>query len=896
MNRSERLRLLGASVASAAALLALTVGVPVLLVGLHGRPDSTDAYRGLSGLLTGSVTPSGIVDTVAIVGWVAWMAVTIAILVEVNAWARGRPTPALRLAAPIQPWVRHLVATAALLAGAFTPTLRTASAAPIPLHVPAVAGAQPAASLVAEPTVAPPPTPDPPPVAAPAPSVTPTYTVVPRDTLWGIAQTQMRDPLRWREIFELNQGIVQADGRRLEDPNLILPGWNLRLPADTDEPTTMPIADATTAPTAPATHPVSPTAPTTAGRSATEPSFAHTPTTISTTHPATLQPSSASFDHRASPTNAVDEANVLGISATVAGGLLSFLTVARLARRRHRQPSAPVSPSARRVEAHLRDTADSSVLATVRRALDALAPSLAHTDALVLAMRHRRNGRVEVLLDTALADAPDGFEACDDPRSWITNGDTAALDGGGSGVASCIVTVGTTSDQPVMIDLATARLVTVDGDPALVAAWLHHAQVELATTTPDERVEVVLVGDPNLDPIIHGHPRLETRRIVEALVELEHRDQDAGTDHDAGMTVIVSTRSLDTDSRARVERLVNDPARCVLAIVPSPLPASWHAHLGSDGLWLTPPGLLLDPCRIGDDTALAITELLDPPNPPTFDVSSEERLEPAVTVHVAEWELEVRVLGPVDVMGAARPFDRHKHLEIAVYLALHPDGVSDERLKTALWPDRAPSTTTFNTAISTTRHRLGRDSDGDVFLSHYAAVGRRYQLSPRAGSDWTRFQAHVARAAHADREVTIDELRAALDLARGQPFAESYGFGWAWSEGHVATMEAAIADAAHHLASEYLEAGEPDQAIWAAMRGLLAAPADEVLYRDRMLAYDLAGNPAGITTVMLELEHVVESIEPWDNIHPETIALYRKLTRATATDPSPRHRSRRRTN
>ena len=178
--------------------------------------------------------------------------------------------------------------------------------------------------------------------------------------------------------------------------------------------------------------------------------------------------------------------------------------------------------------------------------------------------------------------------------------------------------------------------------------------------------------------------------------------------------------------------------------------------------------------------------------------------------------------------------------------------MSDERLKTALWPDRAPSTTTFNTAISTTRHRLGRDPAGDVFLSHYAAAGRRYRLNPRAGSDWARFQAHVARARDADRAGTIDELRAALDLVRGQPFAESYGFGWAWSEGHVASMEAAIADAAHRLAGAYLDQNEPDQAIWAAIRGLSAAPADEVLYRDRMLAYDLAGNPAGYATVMLD--------------------------------------------
>jgi len=133
-----------------------------------------------------------------------------------------------------------------------------------------------------------------------------------------------------------------------------------------------------------------------------------------------------------------------------------------------------------------------------------------------------------------------------------------------------------------------------------------------------------------------------------------------------------------------------------------------------------------------------------------------------------------------------------------------------------------------------------------------------------------------------------------LDLVRGQPFAESYGFGWAWSEGHVASMEAAVSDAAHQLATAHLEQNEPDQAIWAAMRGLLAAPADEVLYRDRMLAYDLAGNPAGIATVMLELEHVVESIEPWDSIHPDTIALYQRLTRASAVRGRYRSRAPRR--
>jgi hypothetical protein len=123
MNRRYRLQLAAASVASGLLLLALTVGVPILLVGLHGRPDHTSSYQGLVGLLDGRVTPAAILDGVAAAGWIAWLVVTVAVLVELSAWTRGRPTPPLGIAAPIQPWVRHLVATTALIAGTFAPTL-----------------------------------------------------------------------------------------------------------------------------------------------------------------------------------------------------------------------------------------------------------------------------------------------------------------------------------------------------------------------------------------------------------------------------------------------------------------------------------------------------------------------------------------------------------------------------------------------------------------------------------------------------------------------------------------------------------------------------------------------------------------------------------------------------
>ena len=55
-------------------------------------------------------------------------------------------------------------------------------------------------------------------------------TVAPGDNLWKIAAAHLGTGTRWQQIFSLNAGRVQGDGRKLTDPNLILPGWVLELP------------------------------------------------------------------------------------------------------------------------------------------------------------------------------------------------------------------------------------------------------------------------------------------------------------------------------------------------------------------------------------------------------------------------------------------------------------------------------------------------------------------------------------------------------------------------------------------------------------------------------------------------------------------------------------------
>ena len=53
--------------------------------------------------------------------------------------------------------------------------------------------------------------------------------VRPGDSLWLLAERHLGDALRWTDIFELNVGQLEGGGT-LRDPNLIHPGWRLRLP------------------------------------------------------------------------------------------------------------------------------------------------------------------------------------------------------------------------------------------------------------------------------------------------------------------------------------------------------------------------------------------------------------------------------------------------------------------------------------------------------------------------------------------------------------------------------------------------------------------------------------------------------------------------------------------
>ena len=131
MIRRSGLLTLARALLAAILLLALVVGVPVLLARAVGWPLPTriPTVEQLRDTLGGSTVDDGtIVKALALVCWVAWMQVVVSAFVEASAWVRGTVSRPVPLGGLVQPAVRRLVVSVAIVLVGF----RSAASAPPP--------------------------------------------------------------------------------------------------------------------------------------------------------------------------------------------------------------------------------------------------------------------------------------------------------------------------------------------------------------------------------------------------------------------------------------------------------------------------------------------------------------------------------------------------------------------------------------------------------------------------------------------------------------------------------------------------------------------------------------------------------------------------------------------
>lgn len=212
-----------------AALLLLVAGPPVALATFVGwpLPAGLPAFNEIAESTRGGIDDMVILKTLAVLGWLTWAQLTLAVSVEAVALARGRQARRAPVLPGLQATAAYLLAAAALLSGAFTS----------PREVPMSLGAFVRASqTVAATPVAEVSTPSPAPAPATAVSreangQVRSYTVQHNDSWWEIAESQLGDGLQWQELRARNVGRTMPDGRTVgPDTETIYEGWTLEVP------------------------------------------------------------------------------------------------------------------------------------------------------------------------------------------------------------------------------------------------------------------------------------------------------------------------------------------------------------------------------------------------------------------------------------------------------------------------------------------------------------------------------------------------------------------------------------------------------------------------------------------------------------------------------------------
>ncbi|MEU0047311.1 hypothetical protein [Streptomyces werraensis] len=209
------------AVLSLLALAGAIAGLPLMLA--WATPIIWAAsHDDLTHLLDRQDTGSAFLMLLLVVGWIGWAQFTFCAVRELIAQVWGRTWHAPRGLGASQRAAAALIGSILVLLPTSSALASEAQAVPSvsAAHVPGQAQAPPAPEADRPSTA----------------SASPTYTVRdvrPAESLWSIAERELGDGERWREIAALNEGRTMPDGRKFQSSSLLQPGWQLQMPEAT---------------------------------------------------------------------------------------------------------------------------------------------------------------------------------------------------------------------------------------------------------------------------------------------------------------------------------------------------------------------------------------------------------------------------------------------------------------------------------------------------------------------------------------------------------------------------------------------------------------------------------------------------------------------------------------
>ena len=918
--------------AALCALAVLVGGIPWALwhfIGWplpHHVPTAAQVGRALE---RQGIPAQALIDALAVVVWICWASLVASIAAEVLGALCGRRARRLPVAGIFQPLTGRLVAAVVVAGLALAPrpvqpgtaSSRSALGAvvagrPVAALVVTDAASRPVATVAAtlpsrtatssNPTMTPPI----PSTGGPAAVTLTPYVVQRGDTLWGIAERVLGDPLRWSEIYQLNAGRPQPDGVSLDNPHWIDPGWTLFLPSPASSPPKPAPAVPTTPP--PTTDPSSP------GRlpgSAGPPSPATSPGPSATaplgprTAPARSAPGapSAGTNGSGTPRTPAPPAPVrLPSGSVVAGsfaaGVAATVALGRL-RRRHAYRYRPPAPGR-----DLRVEPARPTLAHLVRASDGTAPGDDAAEVLAVfpvADDERR-------LDPGLLEVGVRHATAVDVEVAELSG--VAVHGPGADevvralLAGLLVRAGRGAAEVVLSLAAAERL--VPGLPAAAA---------IRCLGPDQAARVVEVeriartrrleaaGAKDAASFRHDNPENPLPLLLVVVCDLpaESLGRWSGLLGDAGRLGIC-VLFLD-DTPAATGRLRLGAGRTVADAEPAALAerlsgAQLHglradeavellgalsaAEDDGEGADAEPPGV-----EAPDGSGRAEQDG-DPPHHAAADglaeeVADERWPEPAPPLG-RERPVVVEVLGPYRISLFGRPVPpglRARAKMLLAWCLLRPEGVTIDEAVVALWPDTPPGR-----VLKVFWHPLGdlrsffRDH-GEAALEVLEKVGEHYRPSPtEIRCDLWDFQATLAEAARADEAGSArTALRRAVEAFRGDLLQ---GADYPWVEPVRADLHRRALDAHLRLAELEEQAGHPDAAVAVLERAIELDRYAEEPYRRLMALHAAHGHLETLAALWQCLGRRLADLDV--EMDPATIRLYRSLTASDERSGGPR--------
>jgi len=433
----------------------------------------------------------------------------------------------------------------------------------------------------------------------------------------------------------------------------------------------------------------------------------------------------------------------------------------------------------------------------------------------------------------------------------------------GAAARAALVTLSVMHGRRILVDLVAAGSTVMRGAAPEVGVKLAEIAVELASRRWSDLESLILVSFDNPMPQIAG--TTQVRDLGEALEEVAVR---AIGSRSTCVIVPPWAAGVSYPLLGELLRFCEETDGVGLLCCASAQRARCMWELGRAET--DEPTL-----NFADGRQFAGVDLSDLAEPPTKPAARVRRAVPELDASPLAPPIEIGLLGNVRVDGAPESFRYRRRLtELVAFLAMHPEGVTTDSFATALWPERRVPVQTLANRLSETRRALGIARDGRPRLRK---AGRRHFIAD-VETDWDHF-----------KKLSQDERgaaswRKALALVRGRPFDGLERGEWAQLEGFASAIEAAIVDAACRLGEYGLGHGEAGLTHWAALQGLLASPWDERLYRLLMRAADGLGNRGGVDVALRSLAVALElEGDPLLGIHPETAALYRRLTSRSGT-------------